>query len=307
MNKSSVFAAFIAVFIAFCIAIPVQAESRLYVSGELGMNFGESLDTEGRDTDRDSVCDEVINPAYAMIQKCTDARTGNSWKNNFGSDEGVLFGTALGYRISDSRLRVELEYFYRDTGYDETSDIVLPLDAATAAKLKGEIETAEERTGSLTSHNLFANLYMDFANNSRFTPYVGFGVGLGFTDLDYGLLAQRGSDTTKFITVDDMITGADDIKNRLANTATIEDEKLDDTLFGYQVLFGVDYVLTESLLLGVKGRWVSFDSFKDGDDYDQLRNHASNLRLDGSEPVTYKIKVDDIEMFGVSVNLKYQF
>ena len=36
---------------------------------------------------------------------------------------------------------------------------------------------------------------------------------------------------------------------------------LSDTLFGYQVLFGVDYALTEALLLGVKGRWVNFQFF----------------------------------------------
>ena len=39
----------------------------LYVSGELGMNFGKSLDTDGHDTDRASACDEYINPMFATV------------------------------------------------------------------------------------------------------------------------------------------------------------------------------------------------------------------------------------------------
>lgn len=93
----------------------------------------------------------------------------------------------------------------------------------------------------------------------------------------------------------------------MAGTVTSEQADLSDTLFGYQVLFGVDYALTESLSLGVKGRWVNFDDFKDSSPWDRLRSHDSQLRLDGSEPVLHHIPTDDIEMFGVSLNLKYHF
>jgi len=57
----------------------------------------------------------------------------------------------------------------------------------------------------------------------------------------------------------------------------------------------------------VKGRWVSYDCFKDKDEWDQLRSHPSKLRQDGGETVVYDIKTDDIELFGVSLNLKYRF
>ena len=305
MNRSFSLTALTAVFITFLVAVPVQAESGFYVSGELGMNFGESLDSTGSDNDRVSVCDEYLNPGYRMIASCTEPRTGgDAWNNSFGSDEGILFGAAIGYRFKDSRFRVELEYFYRDTGYEETSTIDFGADPQTVEKINNELLVAAERIDSLISHNLFANLYMDFANDSKFTPYVGVGVGFGMTDMDFGLVAQRRLDPNTIFTVPDTLP---DVRSRLAGTATILDKELDDTLFGYQVMAGVDYALTESLLLGVKGRWVSFDSFKDGSDYNSLRSHPSNLRLDGSEPVEYKLKVDDIEMFGVSMNLKYLF
>ena len=305
MNKSISLTAIIAVFIAFLAVVPAQAESGFYISGELGMNFGESLDSEGVDNDRGSVCDEYLNPGYMMIARCNEPRTGgDAWKNSFDSDDGILFGAAIGYRFENSRFRVELEYFYRDTGYEETSTIDFGADPQTVAKINDELLVVAEHIDSLISHNLFANLYMDFENDSQFTPYIGFGVGFGLTDLDYGLVAQRRLDPNTIFTVPDTLP---DVRNRLAGTATIADQELDDTLFGYQVMAGMDYALTESLLLGVKARWVSFDSFKDGSDYDSIRSHPPNLRLDGSEPVAYKIKIDDIEMFGVSMNLKYQF
>lgn len=72
------------------------------------------------------------------------------------------------------------------------------------------------------------------------------------------------------------------------------------------MLFGVDWALTESTSFGVKVRWVGFDTFQDGGAWDRLRSHASELRLDGSEPVAYEIKLDDLDLFGVGLALKYQ-
>ncbi len=316
MNRIFSFGALALLVILFWIALPVQAEG-WYVSGELGMNFGESLDLEAYDNDRASLCDEYINPNYAntavggTVIDCTSPRTqGDAWEVDFGSDDGILLGAALGYRMRASRFRTELEYFYRDTGYDETSGTVLSTAAQTVEKVEGELTTLTDRIGSLTSHNLFVNLYADFANDSKFTPYVGVGVGFGFTELKYGGVTARNTDPGEITSVPDGITstpGTDQIRQNLASTTTTESEELDDTLFGYQLILGVDYALTESLQLGVKGRWVHFDAFQDGDAWDQLRSHPSNLRRDGSEPVEYSVRVDDIEMFGVSVNLKYRF
>ena len=102
----------------------MQAEG-FYVSGELGMNFGESLDVDGSDNDRPSVCDECINPDFRSLTgagggpDCNEPRSGDTFQSHLGSDEGILFGAALGYRVRNSRFRAELEYFYRDTGYDK--------------------------------------------------------------------------------------------------------------------------------------------------------------------------------------------
>ncbi len=319
MNKYFSFALAVWVLIV-SMAEPLQAEG-FYLSTDLGMNFGKSLNMYGHDTDRPSVCDEYINPAFMTVNStlgwtntnCTGPNRGSDsvWENDFGSDEGVLFGTALGYYIGDSSFRAELEYFYRNTNYNETSETTVG-GGEVLSKLVQEIVRAEERIGHLASHNLFANLYMDFANSSRFTPYVGLGLGTGFAGLQYNGVFARDIDPARITTGNapeggQPLANAAQIQANLAGTTTTESEQLTDTLFGYQLMVGVDYALTESLLLGFKGRWVNFESFTDKDDWDQLRSHPSNLRKDGSEPVAYDIRLDDIEMFAVSLNLKYRF
>lgn len=236
---------------------PVQAEG-FYVSGELGMNFADAVKTDGHDTDRSSVCDEYINPRFRTVNdtpgwentNCTGPNRGSDsvWENRFGSDEGVLFGSAIGYHVADSRFRLELEYFYRDTGYDDTSD-VYSAAGESGDKLEQELVRTIDRLGSLTSHNLFANVYMDFETEGKFTPYIGVGIGFGFTEAEYGSLWARNDDASR-ITTGEGLPNATEIWENLAGTSSHADTELDDTLFGYQLLFGVDYELTDSLMLG---------------------------------------------------------
>ena len=53
---------------------PVQADSNFYLGSELGANFATSLDTIGSDTDRASVCDEFINPGFAVSRRVYRSR-----------------------------------------------------------------------------------------------------------------------------------------------------------------------------------------------------------------------------------------
>ena len=65
MNKYFSFALAVWVLIV-SMAEPLQAEG-FYLSTDLGMNFGKSLNMYGHDTDRPSVCDEYINPAFMTV------------------------------------------------------------------------------------------------------------------------------------------------------------------------------------------------------------------------------------------------
>ncbi|MYC27351.1 MAG: hypothetical protein F4X63_05060 [Nitrospira sp. SB0662_bin_26] len=296
------------------------AGSGFYVSGDIGANFASGLDTIGTSNDRASWCDEYINPRYNEYERCTgpDRSVGGRWENEFDGATGILAGAAAGYSFAGQNpnsplggLRVELEYFYRQSNYNQTADI--PLGVGTQGqKLRDEIVQATDRIGSITSHNLFGNLFYDFVNTSRFTPYVGFGGGVGFTDMEYGSVWARNEDTMNADGSYKISTGADlpnydEIRRNLAKTVSVGQATLSDVLWGFQVLFGVDYAITQAVSLGLKGRWVRFGSFSDDFIWNPLRSHVPNLRKDGSEPVSGRLKTSDLEFFGVSLNLKYHF
>ena len=131
---------------------------------------------------------------------------------------------------------------------------------ATFAKLDGEIQRAEDRTGSISSQNVFANVYVDFPGRSRLTPYVGVGGGIGRTELDYGDLWARNPDPDAIGTAAGLPNEAE-IRRNLAATTTSKQAELHDRLTGYQVLGGVDYAMSDAVSLGVKVRWVRFGRF----------------------------------------------
>ena len=321
-----------------------QAGSGFYISSDIGLNIASGINTTGRSNDRASVCDQYINPDFATVNdtpgygagdfNCTGPNRGETgdWQNQFDSATGILAGAAVGYSFADqnpngplSGFRVELEYFYRQSKYDQTSDIY-SASGESGDKLNEELVTATDRIGSMDSHNIFGNVYYDFANTSRFTPYIGIGGGIGVTDMEYGSVWARNSNAANITTGGQRynqdrtpngmpLPNAGMIQQNLAGTASFKDTTLSDTLYGLQILFGVDYAVTEAMSLGLKGRWVRFGSFDSGDGslvWDPLRGHPPYLRTpDGGESdrehVSGAIKTDNIEFFGVSLNLKYHF
>ena len=164
---------------------------------------------------------------------------------------------------------------------------------------------AEDRIGSLSSQNVFANAYVDFPGRSRVTPYVGAGVGIGLTKLDYGDLWARNPDPAAIGTAAGLPNEAETRRN-LAATTTSKQAELHDRPTGYQVLGGVDYAMSDAVSLGIKGRWVRFAA--EDIEWERLRSHASQLRLDGSKPVTFRIRTDGALSFvGVSLAIRYTF
>lgn len=302
---------------------PARADAAFYLSMELGAHGASPIETAATSNDRASVCDEFINPMFATVTRtpgyedynCTgaDRGLGAGWTNAFGRAEGLLGGAALGYRLSGAdadgawrRIVVEIEYFYRDTVYDETEE--LPAARGTAAdKLAQEIVTATDRIGSVSGHHLFVNLYWRFDGAGRFTPYVGVGAGAARTGIEYSSLWARNPNAEAILTGEGL-PNADEIRRNLAGSTSSAQTRLSDTLSGHQVLFGIDYELNESATVGIKWRWSRLGTLSDeGFAWDPLRSHAPNLRRDLSEPVVGYFRTGDMEMTGVSLVLKLRF
>ena len=312
----------------------VQAGSGFYVSGDIGANFASGMEFEGDSNDVASHCDALINPRLTGCRQPGhpdkpegDFRYTNTfipdWAVDFDRGQGILAGAAVGYSFANQNpngplggFRVELEYFYRQSKYDQKSK-PRGLSGATQDKIeRNEFEDGPfERLGSITSHNLFGNVYYDFSNASRFTPYVGIGGGIGMTEADYSANWTRtlNKEALRQGVIDDGrpdLADNDTYIDGLAGSSSVAQETLSDTLWGFQVLFGVDYAITDAMSLGLKGRWVRFNSFKDGYVWDPLRSHIPYVggTVDNPiNPVSANISSDDIEFFGISVNMKYHF
>ena len=301
---------------------PVLAKDGFYIGGELGIAVAPEMNMKGNDNDYDSPCDKHINPTgfqtnenpggLANPKDCSVVpveRQSLWFHNGIDGGTGLLAGAAIGYRMGS--FRVEGEYLYRGTTYDSTAANTIVSDPETTRKVREELDALDGAVDDVLSHNFFANLYYDYHSDSKFTPYVGFGVGFARVSLDYFGVFRRKADYSAIKTFDDTVSGEDshtasDLNRVLAGTTTIGRGKLSDTLFGYQIVAGVDYRVSEPVSIGLKFRWADFGEFEDGREWDQLRSHPStNLRP--GDPVRYIMSTDDIQFWGVSLNMKYQF
>ena len=325
-----------------------QAGSGFYLSGDLGANFSKGVSFEGASNDTYSECDQYLNEDFMIDGACPGDRGDipNSfipdWDSAFDGGQGILAGAAVGYSFAGQNpnsplagFRVELEYFYRESKHDQSASpgngLTCRPPSGTCNKIDaGEFDTGpHERLGSITSHNLFANVFYDFNNTSRFTPYIGIGGGIGVTDADWSSHWARSANIDRLTSglnelamdpsrADDRmifehLAGDTAYLDNLRNATSIAQTTLSDTLWGLQILFGVDYAVTEAMSLGLKGRWVKFSSFSDGLFWNPLRGHAPYVRFDGTRDnptgpmIQGRMSTSDIEFFGISVNMKYHF
>ncbi len=233
---------------------PVLAKDGFYIGGELGIAVAPGMDIEAWDTDVATQCDKFINNdgsgdyLVTPVKTCGQSnRDDFAWLQQFDGGSGILAGAAIGYRMGS--FRVEGEYLYRNTTYDELDEGEAIRGNFQQGKDK-ELRIVEGGVDDVLSHNFFANLYYDYRSDSKFTPYVGVGVGFSRVSLDFYNRWARHYEPDRIPTFDDAASGSDAEKDmlneRLVGTTTIGRAKLSDTLFGYQVLAGVDYQVRRS-------------------------------------------------------------
>ena len=273
-------------------ALAEEERSGFYLRGDLGANLATGVVLLGKSNDRASRCDEFINPRYAEIPGCTDPDRGSAagWQTAFDPAYGTLAGLAVGHRVSDW-FRMEVETFHRESEYDQTSPVA-SATGDTAGKLEGEIVRAEDRIGSVSSRNVFLNLVFDLPVDGALRPFAGLGVGVSWTELDYGDLWVRNADPAKIATAAGL-PNEDEVRRNLAATTTSKQGELSDRLTAFQALAGLEWEVSDTASVGMRARYVRSDAFEDETGWERLRSHASQLRLDGSEPVTFWIRTEE--------------
>ena len=121
---------------------------------------------------------------------------------------------ALGYKFNKN-IRGEISY-----AFNLLDDNSAPTDTNGGTGYLG--------LDQIDTHSLFASVYYDFPNSSKFTPYFGGGLGTTFIDTDGNYQSRKHNDLT----------------------------------FGYQGKLGLSYELKDSTDLFAEGIYQSTKSFK---------------------------------------------
>jgi opacity protein-like surface antigen len=213
------------------VALQAQAQdSGYYVQGSLGLNTLSDSSNSGTFT-------EDFTAGFNTAGVTTiPAGADVGWSTEF--DDGLSLAGAVGFRRGPWRFEGELSYQENDVdthrgvsaaGIDLTDVDAAILVSGTTAALgvtTGDLVAAGQ--GEVTTTALFANVYYDFETDSAFTPYVGAGFGFAALDVDYSP----------------------------SDTAIISD---DDSVYGFQLMAGASYALTEQLELVGDVRYRSLE------------------------------------------------
>ena len=321
----------VASFLLVIMLVPFSSSAQqFYISTEVGLGIGNSLDTDASDTDFPTLCDKHLDPLNLFSpvgitepEGCSSAAS--TWDNSFDGSTGTIAGVALGFSTNFGA-RIEAEYFNFGAQYDAKSAVVGG-DEDIVDKSNQELVRSDERIGGVNINSLFVNVYYDLPVSGQLRPYIGGGVGFGMAEVEFDAVWARNLDpnviktanqykedgTTPNATYNSSNSLSGDrnadrlaLHEKIAGTTSTANHTLEDTVFGYQVVVGVDYMLTDSASIGVKGRWVKYAKFSDGNEWDQLRSHASNNGAE-TNTVVYTIETDDLSAFGVSLVMKYAF
>ena len=293
-----------------CIPDAVDAQedrNGFYVGLQLGVAIPDAVKSTRTYVSHPTRCDMLLYPPSVTPPvddpACRNSRPGVT-SNEFHPGNGPSGGFMVGYATGG--VRFEMEYLNASPGSAES-----PVGGTTSTALlskTSEWSTEQppfEWIGEYTAHQVFANVYYDFINDSRWTPFAGAGIGWAAMELNYYLQFIRKPEA-EYLQIEFDPDWPDVAKRAAAGTASILDTYPDQTVFGYQVLAGVDYALSERMSVGVALRWARFDDIDHEAVYNVLRSHAGVL-ADGVTPFNNQLEFSGIGYQTLTVNLKYHF
>ena len=158
-----------------------------------------------------------------------DAAFGAAVKGEIKVDTGFSGDLGVGYDFG--KFRTELTYV-RTTG---SLDSVKGTSGANSGTISA--------TSDVSTDSLFVSGYFDFANKSKWTPYVG--AGIGYTKLK----------------ADPVVASLNIGGTTYSGTVT---EKGNEDLFGYQAKIGVSYAATPALSVYAEGTYQGTEGFTAG-------------------------------------------
>ena len=192
-----------------------------------------------------------------------------SGSEKFGNKSDNTFGgsIAIGYDFDkrfDVPIRTEIEYAFFSQAEIKHDGFMDPGVEYGRVKHQYDIQT------------LFWNTYFDINTGTKFTPYIGAGIGLAFIDYRYDVhYIALGSETA----------------NQSPATSKM------NTNFAWNIGAGVGYDITDNWTIDAGYRFVSFGSV------------STKTKYDGDEKAdwSYKGKTDNLYQHQFAVGVRYTF
>ena len=302
-------ATWIVCLFAWTAAVAQDNHRGAYVGLNLGLTSSARLDSALSAVTNPTKCDRLLydDPALApnSAPECTDTTLRQLSSNGFSPGPGFTGGLSAGYAFG--RPRIEFEYRARTQGGDVSPLIESTTNQAVVSKSLewSPVSPPTESISNYRVHQVFANLYFDFPNDSRWTPFLGAGAGMARTDLVYTRRLVRKTLDQGYQDVEPPLTLADR-PAAAAGTVSLLQPDLSGTLPGLQVLGGVDYALGQRTSIGLNAHWSRFGELAQDVVWSIIRSHEP-VRADGTTPFSGTVRVDSFQYWGVTLGMKYRF
>lgn len=306
--------AFLALALGVCILgstslASAEAESRrgFYIGIDLGLTHAASMGSPLSGISHPTQCDSILyrnageTDEIPEDRRCTKTTPDTIYTADF--DPGLGFAGALSAGYTLNNLRFEVEYLHRRQGDD--SSLLPGTTDVTRDKGREWLQPPSASISDFQANQFFVNAYYDFRNDSPWTPYLGAGLGWAHTSLRYGnfYIRQSGQDYLDAVSSQDWPL---EVKREAAGTVSYLNTRISKNLFGFQFLGGLDYALTERVSIGLKGRWARFQNIRHNAVWNSIRSHEPVL-ADGVTPYRVRIKLDNVQYWGMTIGLKYHF
>ena len=267
-----------------------------YISFELGVANAADVESINSGVNHPTHCDILVG-GDPNGPGCADKVAQTLSANSFDLGAGFAGSVSLGYTLN--AFRVEMEYLNRSQG-GVTSLWALPGGNAALQSKTSEVSAIQppsEKISDFNSRQFFLNGYYDFLKDSRWTPYLGGGVGWARVNLNFQSHFLRRTLEQGYPA---------DRPPAAAGSLSFLDSDFSDTLFGYQLLGGLDYALSERVSIGIKGRWASFNDLEGDTVWDLIRSHKP-VQADGVTPFETSLVFSNLKYWALTASLKYAF
>ncbi len=298
-------AASILVGAALLAAAADAGAQRLYIGFEEGGPRAQMATSSQTFLNHPTRCDTLLYPPGLTPPNdaaCRAREATASLTNSFDVGTGFGYGSTVGVTIG--AFRAELDFRLRGHGRDTRPINLAGGDEAVTGK-NGEWAVAPEETLSdVKSEEIFLNLYYDYENRTRWTPYAGFGFGLAQVEAHYAASWVRKPEPD-YLAIEFVPDWPEEAKRAAAGTASLLNAEMDGWVPGYQFIVGVDMNLGEALI-GIKVRWGRFGELTTTTEYDLIRSHAP-VQADGVTPFGVDIGLGGLGYREVALVLKHYF